>query len=55
MKSKQIIIDYNDYLYMEEQLKELLEIIRIIYFRHKINIDTKRLIESANKKYIWWV
>lgn len=53
---KQVIIDYNEYLEMEQELEELKQLIIKIAFSNKL-IDDELLeeIRKKNKQYYWWV
>lgn len=58
MKSKQIIINYDEYLEMEQKIKELINIIAKVRFSKNINDEKKYIdknIDELNKFYGFWL
>ena len=52
---KQIIINYDEYLEMEQKIRELIDILSRIRFRENISDEIKKDIEEANKLYGFWI
>lgn len=52
---KQIIIDYNEYLEMEEKIKELIDIIIRIRFKENISDEMKKDIDELNRLYGFYI
>ena len=48
---KQIIINYDEYLEMEQKIKDLIEILIKIRFKEDISDETKKDIDVLNKLY----
>ena len=52
MNKKQIIIDYEEYLEMEEKIKRMVDILAYAYFTKDNDIEKiKEKIERLNKEY----
>ena len=56
-EKKQIIIDYDEYLYLLEQIKQMKELIAGIYFspKEKISENKRNSINNLNNIYGWWL
>ena len=48
---KQIIINYNEYLEMEQKIKDLIEILIKIRFKEDISDEIKKDIDEINRLY----
>ena len=48
---KQIIINYNEYLEMEQKIKDLIEILIKIRFKEDISDEIKKDIDVLNRLY----
>lgn len=52
---KQITMDYNEYLEMEQKIRELIDILIRVRFKENITNNIKEDIDELNRVYGFWI